>query len=172
MEPNKFIAEVYRRLDMVDSRFIDSIDPDSFLNNKFVKNSVKEYQKVLPQNKDKKILDIGFGMGKFSAACIHLGYENIHCADFGAKYKLLKVCKEFPQIKDRYGRILGICGYDFLDAYFPYSLNAWMVKNGHAVAYKEYSKMFIKFEDEAKKSKKGIWQGEFERPNLWRKKNK
>ena len=63
MEPNKFIAEVYRRLDMVDSRFIDSIDPDSFLNNKFVKNSVKEYQKVLPQNKDKKILDIGFGMG-------------------------------------------------------------------------------------------------------------
>jgi endonuclease YncB( thermonuclease family) len=47
-----------------------------------------------------------------------------------------------------------------------------MVKNGHAVAYKEYSKMFIKFEDEAKKSKKGIWQGEFERPNLWRKKNK
>ena len=72
--------------------------------------------------------------------------------------------------KDRYGRILGICGYNFLDAYFPYSLNAWMVKNGHAVAYKEYSKMFIKFEDEAKKSKKGIWQGEFERPNLWRKK--
>ncbi|SVB72272.1 uncharacterized protein METZ01_LOCUS225126 [marine metagenome] len=84
---------------MVDSRFIDSIDPDSFLKNKFVKNSVKEYQKVLPQNKDKKILDIGFGMGQFSAACIHLGYENIHCADFGAKYKLLKVCKEFPQIK-------------------------------------------------------------------------
>ncbi len=99
MEPNKFIAEVYRRMDMEDARYIDSIDPDVFLNNKFTKAAVKEYQKVLPQNKDKKILDIGFGMGQFSAACIHLGYENIHCADFGAKHKLLKVCKEFPQIK-------------------------------------------------------------------------
>ena len=99
MESNKFIAEVYRRMDMGDSRYIDSIDPDSFLNNKFVKNVVKGYQKVLPENKDTKILDIGFGGGEFSAACIHLGYENIHCADFGAKHKLLKVCKEFPQIK-------------------------------------------------------------------------
>ena len=100
MEPNKFIAEIYRRMDMGDSRYIDSIDPDVFLNHKFAKLSVKEYQKVLPQNKDKKILDIGFGGGHFSAACIHLGYENIHCADFGAEYKLLKVCKEFPQIKN------------------------------------------------------------------------
>ena len=99
MEPNKFIAEVYRRIDMGDPRYIDSIDPDVFLNNKFTKAAVKEYQKVLPQNKDKKILDIGFGGGQFFAACIHLGYENIHCADFGAKHKLLKVCKEFPQIK-------------------------------------------------------------------------
>ena len=102
MEPNKFIAEVYRRIDMGDPRYIDSIDPDVFLNNKFTKAAVKEYQKVLPQNKDKKILDIGFGGGKFSAACIHLEYENIHCADFGAKHKLLKVCKEFPQIKGVY----------------------------------------------------------------------
>ena len=102
MEPNNFIAEVYRRMDMGDPRYIDSIDPDVFLNNKFTKAAVKEYEKVLPQNKDTKILDIGFGGGQFSAACIHLGYENIHCADFGAKHKLLKVCKEFPQIKSVY----------------------------------------------------------------------
>nr|ADI22456.1 hypothetical protein [uncultured gamma proteobacterium HF0500_05P21] len=102
MEPNKFIAEVYRRMDMEDSRYIDSLDPDLFLNNKFVKHTLKDYQKALPQNKDTKILDIGFGMGIFSATCIHLGYENVHCADFGAKHKLLKVSKEFPQIKGVY----------------------------------------------------------------------
>ena len=100
MEPNKFIAEVYRRMDMGDSGHPDAIDPDVFLNNKYTKAVVKQYPKVLPKNKDTKILDIGFGWWwQFSAACIHLGYENIHCADFGAKYKLLKVCKEFPQIK-------------------------------------------------------------------------
>ena len=102
MEPNKFIAEVYRRMDMGDSGHPDSIDPDFFLNNKYTKAAVKDYQKVLPEKKDTKILDIGFGWGQFSAACIHLGYENIHCADFGAKHKLLKVRKEFPQIKGVY----------------------------------------------------------------------
>ena len=102
MEPNKFITEIYRRMDMEDSRYVGSIDPDLFLNNKFTKAAVKEYQKVLPKNKDKKILDIGCEMGTFSAACIHLGYKNIHCADFGAKHKLLKVSKEFPQIKGVY----------------------------------------------------------------------
>jgi len=102
MEPNKFIAEVYRRLDMENPIYVDSIDPDFFISNEFVKNDIKNYQKVLPQNKDKKILDIGFGIGNFSAACIHLGYENIYCADFGAKHKLLKACKKFPQIKGVY----------------------------------------------------------------------
>ena len=75
--------------------------------------------------------------------------------------------------KDRYGRVLGICGYDFLYASHPNnSLNGWMVKQGYAVAYKNYSKMFIKFEDEAKKNKKGIWKGEFDMPWDWRKKNR
>jgi len=75
--------------------------------------------------------------------------------------------------KDRYGRTLGICGYDSLYAYHPNnSLNGWMVKQGYAVAYKHYSKMFVKFEDEAKKNKKGIWKGEFDMPWDWRKKNK
>ena len=35
MEPNKFITEIYRRMDMEDSRYVDSIDPDLFLNNKY-----------------------------------------------------------------------------------------------------------------------------------------
>ena len=44
--------------------------------------------------------------------------------------------------------------------------------SGNAVAYKRYSKAFLKHEDEAKINKRGIWQGEFERPEQWRRKNK
>ena len=102
MESNKFIAEVYRRKDIGDPRYQDSIDPGLFLNNKFVELAVREYKQILPQDKDKKILDIGCEMGTFSAACIHLGYKNIHCADFRAKYKFQKISKEFPQIKGVY----------------------------------------------------------------------
>ena len=75
--------------------------------------------------------------------------------------------------KDRYGRILGICGFDYLGANsVNYSLNAFMVKMGHAVAYKKYSKMFENLENEAKEKSRGIWSGKFERPHNWRKKNK
>ena len=75
--------------------------------------------------------------------------------------------------KDRYGRILGICGFDFLGANsINFSLNAFMVKMGHAVAYKKYSKMFEHLENEAKEKSRGIWSGKFERPQDWRKNNK
>ena len=46
-----------------------------------------------------------------------------------------------------------------------------MVKMGHAVAYKKYSKMFEHLENEAKEKSRGIWSGKFERPQNWRKKN-
>ena len=47
-----------------------------------------------------------------------------------------------------------------------------MVKMGHAVAYKKYSKMFEHLENEAKEKSRGIWSGKFERPQNWRKKIK
>ena len=77
--------------------------------------------------------------------------------------------------KDRYKRILGICAVDRIDLAGPhlnFTLNAWMVKFGNAVAYKRYSSFFLEFEEEAKLNKRGIWQGKFERPEQWRRKNK
>ena len=44
-----------------------------------------------------------------------------------------------------------------------------MVMRGHAVAYLQYSKKYLSEEFEAKKDKKGIWQGKFEMPWDWRK---
>ena len=64
--------------------------------------------------------------------------------------------------KDRYKRYLGICFLDNLD------LNKWMVKNGHAVAYKKYSKKYELQEQYAKENKLGIWEGSFIEPEKWR----
>ena len=47
-----------------------------------------------------------------------------------------------------------------------------MVRNGYAVAYRKYSKKFIVMEAYAKKNRLGIWKGNFDMPEKWRKKNK
>lgn len=64
--------------------------------------------------------------------------------------------------RDRYGRLLGICYLDKLD------LNGWMVKNGHALAYRRYSKRYIPTEKEARETGRGLWSGEFVAPWNWR----
>ena len=46
-----------------------------------------------------------------------------------------------------------------------------MVRNGHAVAYRRYSKEYVSDEDFAKKNKLGLWQGKFLNPEKWRKHN-
>ena len=51
------------------------------------------------------------------------------------------------------------------------SLNQYMVRSGNAVAYKRYSKKYLNDEEWAKKNKLGIWGGEFENPEEWRKNN-
>ena len=51
------------------------------------------------------------------------------------------------------------------------NLNKWLVKNGYAVAYKRYSKDYVKDEEFAKENKLGLWQGSFIMPEKWRKLN-
>ena len=67
--------------------------------------------------------------------------------------------------KDRYKRYLATCYKDELN------LNKWMVRNGFAVAYKRYSKDYLKDEEYAKDNKLGIWEGPFVMPEKWRKLN-
>ena len=67
--------------------------------------------------------------------------------------------------KDRYERYLAKCYKDKIN------LNKWMVRNGHAVAYRRYSKEYIPDEDFAKENKLGLWQGKFLSPEKWRKLN-
>ena len=67
--------------------------------------------------------------------------------------------------KDRYKRYLATCYKDKIN------LNKWLVREGLAVAYKRYSKEYVRDEDYAKENKLGIWQGSFIRPEKWRKLN-
>lgn len=67
-----------------------------------------------------------------------------------------------PTDKDRYGRIVARCSLAGED------LQAWMVRNGHALAFLRYSKAYRLDEAAAKTMKAGIWKGSFEAPWDWR----
>ena len=63
---------------------------------------------------------------------------------------------------DRYGRLIGVCYRGDVN------LNAWMVRDGHAMAYRRYSGDYVAHEDAARTDRIGIWQGRFVAPWDWR----
>ena len=88
--------------------------------------------------------------GKMATAALlmHIGTDDIVCEITG---------------KDRYGRGIALCR-----TMYGLDLNAWMVRSGWAVAYREYSDRYIEDEEWAQKRKSGIWRGEFAMPWEWR----
>jgi endonuclease YncB( thermonuclease family) len=64
--------------------------------------------------------------------------------------------------RDRYGRHVGRCFIDETD------LNAWIVGEGHALAYRHYSMEYVPAERLAREKRIGAWQGDFEVPSDWR----
>ena len=63
---------------------------------------------------------------------------------------------------DRYRRIVAVCSIAGED------LNAWMVAEGWALAYRQFSTAYIEQENSANKAHKGIWRGRFIAPWDWR----
>ncbi len=63
---------------------------------------------------------------------------------------------------DRYGRLIATC---FIDGK---NLNALMVGEGWALAYRDYSKKYVPQENVARKARKGIWAMQFVPPWEWR----
>jgi hypothetical protein len=63
---------------------------------------------------------------------------------------------------DRYGRSLGTCYVDGAD------LNAWMVREGWALAFVRYSQVYAPDEAAARVNQRGLWQGAFVAPWDWR----
>ena len=72
-------------------------------------------------------------------------------------------CQLDPE-RDRYGRALGTC---FTSD--GTNLQAWLVRNGLALAYRRYSMRYVNEEVAAQASRSGMWNGEFIPPWRWRK---
>jgi endonuclease YncB( thermonuclease family) len=64
--------------------------------------------------------------------------------------------------RDRYGRLIAVCYADGSD------LNAWLVPNGWALAYRRYSRDYVPEERRAEAEEVGIWRGQFVPPWDWR----
>lgn len=67
-----------------------------------------------------------------------------------------------PRDIDRYGRTIAVCSQDGVD------LNAWMVHEGWAVAYRQYSQDYVSAETEAQGAGRNVWSGSFVMPWDWR----
>lgn len=65
-------------------------------------------------------------------------------------------------VKDKYKRFVSVCYSNGIN------INKKMVEEGWAVAYKRYTNEYNQAELLAKKEKKGIWQGRFLKPELYR----
>ena len=63
---------------------------------------------------------------------------------------------------DRYKRIVAVCSLGNVD------VNAWMVRQGWAIAYRQYSRDYVSDEGAAQAAKAGIWAGRFIEPSRWR----
>ncbi|KAF8066261.1 HOL3 [Scenedesmus sp. PABB004] len=73
--------------------------------------------------------------------------------------------------KDQYGRNVAACA--ILDGgRGSEDMGAWLVSQGHAVAYKQFGKEYVVLEDKAHATRKGIWQGRFTEPAAWRRQQK
>ena len=79
-------------------------------------------------------------------------------------YKNILNCK--TKGKDKYKRYIAVCYLEDIN------INQELVKSGWAIAYKYYSKDYIRDEKIAKDNKNGIWKGEFIEPYIYRKNNK
>ena len=66
---------------------------------------------------------------------------------------------------DAYKRTLAVCSLAGED------LNAWMVQQGWALAYVQYSSVYRHVEEDARANKRGLWQGAFIAPWDWRHRN-
>ena len=64
--------------------------------------------------------------------------------------------------RDRYGRIVAVCRHGGQD------VNAWLVREGWAIAYRHYSTAYVGEEAAAKAAQRGVWRGKFVPPWDWR----
>jgi endonuclease YncB( thermonuclease family) len=63
---------------------------------------------------------------------------------------------------DRFGRAVAVCTAGGME------LNRRMVEDGWATAYERFPSVYSSSENRARAMKRGLWQGNFDRPRHWR----
>ncbi|MBE6452592.1 MAG: thermonuclease family protein [Alphaproteobacteria bacterium] len=131
----------------VQAKELKIIDGDSFLLN------------------GKEIRLEGIDAPEYQQQCYDVDDKPYDCGvlAYKALRRMIKNSVKCKHIKtDRYKRIVAVCYVG------DECLNEKMVKDGWAVAYTYYTNDYIDAEKSAKSAKKGIWQGRFMRPDLFR----
>jgi endonuclease YncB( thermonuclease family) len=108
----------------------------------------------------------GIDAPEYGQQCLDAGDQPYGCGKAAAR-ALRKfigaapvVCS--PRAIDRYGRMVARC------LVRDESLNAWLVRQGYAVAYRRYSGDYVAEESEARNARRGLWSGAFDAPWKWR----
>ena len=72
-------------------------------------------------------------------------------------------CEPAGDEQDRYGRMIATCY-----AVDGTNINAYMVRSGHALAYRKYSQKYVPQEERARAGRRGMHRGAFVAPWDWR----
>ena len=110
---------------------------------------------------------ICYGKNDSPYACGEASKSNLKAIINAHDYDIKIFC--YYSKVDKYKRLLAEC---FLGETSAINVNFQMVMAGHAVAYLRYSDKYLIAQEFAKKHELGIWKGDFEMPEDWRKKNK
>ena len=133
-----------------------------------------------------KIRLFGIDAPEIKQMCKNEFSENYSCGEEAKKYlnmyiqsaaEIKKKIYCYYSERDRYNRILGECFWGNPEETRGFgssaiNINYFMVLMGHAVAYLRYSDKYSEAEKGAKAIKSGLWQGKFDLPEDWRRKNK
>lgn len=109
---------------------------------------------------------LGIDAPEYRQQCYDAGGKGYDCG-LRAKEELIRLIGRAKVVcdseqKDIYNRDLSTCYANGIN------LNRRMLENGWAVAYRTEREDYLAAEQQAKKNKRGIWQGKFMKPELYR----
>lgn len=111
----------------------------------------------------------GIDAPEYKQTCFNVKNKEYPCGKLATRF-LQKLADEDIKcefvVKDKYKRYVAVCYSRGIN------INQKMVEEGWAVAYKRYTQEYNAIEKQAQKKKKGIWQGRFLKPELYRILNK
>ncbi len=128
------------------------------------------------QNITKKVRLAGIDAPEYRQKCYDSNKQEYQCGKISADFLKSLVANKFVICDDLgldyYHRHLGECFVEGDNKKFL-NINQELIKNGMAIIYdfKHTTPLMENLENEAKALKKGVWQGEFQKPKEYRKEN-